>query len=103
MGKKEKHCDSDDPADDLCGDNWDHVAFDPEHRLVVCVVPGKRSPEHTDLLVEEFRQRTGNRVMNLMTSDEYPAYPEAISNAYGETVPPTPGNWVFCGSRMAFR
>jgi IS1 family transposase len=91
VGKKEKHCDSDDPADNFCGDNWDHVAFDPEHRLVICVVAGKRSPEHTDLLVEEFRQRTGNGIMNLMTSDEYPAYPEAIVNAYGETVPPTPG------------
>jgi IS1 family transposase len=91
VGKKQKHCDVDKEADDLCGDNWDHVALDPEHRLVVCVVPGKRSPEHTDLLVEEFRQRTGGRVMNLMTSDEYPAYPEAILNAYGETVTPPPG------------
>jgi IS1 family transposase len=91
VGKKEKHCDPTKEADDFCGDNWDHVAFDPEHRLVICVVPGKRSPEHTDLLVEEFRQRTGNRIMSLMTSDEYQAYPEAIMNAYGETVPPTPG------------
>ena len=40
VGKKEKHCDPDDPADDDRGDNWDHVAFDPEHRLVVSVVPG---------------------------------------------------------------
>jgi IS1 family transposase len=91
VGKKQKHCDANKEADDQYGDNWDHVALDPEHRLVVCVVPGKRSPEHTDLLVEEFRQRTGSRVMNLMTSDEYPAYPEAILNAYGETVTPPPG------------
>jgi hypothetical protein len=87
VAKKAKHCDPNLEADDRCGDNWDHVAFDPEHRLVVCVLPGKRCPEMVDLLVEEFRQRTAGRVMNLMTSDEYPAYREAILTAYGETVP----------------
>jgi hypothetical protein len=56
----------------------------------VCVVPGKRCPENTDRLVAEFRERTGGRVMNLMTSDEYSAYPEAIRSAYAETVPPPP-------------
>ena len=40
VGKKEKHCDPDDAKQ---GDNWDHVALDPEHRLVVSVVPGKRT------------------------------------------------------------
>ena len=24
-----------DPTDQLCGDHWDHVALDAEHRLVV--------------------------------------------------------------------
>ena len=41
VGKKEKHCDPDDPADAQQGDNWDHVAFDPEHRLVVHKTRGK--------------------------------------------------------------
>ena len=41
VAKKEAHCDRDDPADDNKGDYWDHVAFDPEHRLVVVVVPGR--------------------------------------------------------------
>jgi hypothetical protein len=36
VGKKAEHCD---PADARRGDSWDHVAFDPEHRLVVAVVP----------------------------------------------------------------
>ncbi len=67
------------------------MALDPEHRLVVCVVTGKRSAEHTDLLVQEFHQRTGGRIMNLMTSDENPAYEEAIVKAYGEVEPPRPG------------
>jgi LacI family transcriptional regulator len=35
-----------DPDDAKHGDNWDHVALDPEHRLVVSVVPGKRTVEN---------------------------------------------------------
>ena len=46
VAKKEKHCDPTDPADDHKGDNWDHVAFDAEHRLVVSVVPGADGREH---------------------------------------------------------
>jgi len=42
VAKKEKNCDPDDPADARRGDCWDHVALDPEHRLVVAVVPGSR-------------------------------------------------------------
>jgi IS1 family transposase len=88
VAKKEAHCDRGDPADDNKGDYWDHVAFDPEHRLVVAVVPGARDVENTEALVTEFRRRTGGRTMDLMTSDSYPAYETAILAAYGETVTP---------------
>jgi IS1 family transposase len=88
VGKKEKHCDPDDPADAQQGDNWDHVALDPEHRLVVSVVPGKRTREKVQALVEDFKQRTGGRPMNLITSDEYKPYREAILKAYSKKVVP---------------
>jgi hypothetical protein len=51
-------------------------------------VPGARTLENAEALVEEFRLRTGGRLMNLMTSDDYPAYETAILHAYGETVTP---------------
>ena len=86
VGKKEAQCDRSDPDDDHKGDYWDHVAFDPEHRLVVAVVPGARTIENTEILVAEFRRRTGGRLMNLMTSDNYPAYETAIRHAYGESL-----------------
>ena len=41
--KKQEQCDPDNPADTDRGDSWDHVAFDPEHRLVLVVVPGEMS------------------------------------------------------------
>ena len=55
---------------------------------MVSVVPGKRTEEKTHQLVQDFRERTGGRVMNLMTSDEYPAYPKAIFAAYAEVREP---------------
>jgi IS1 family transposase len=68
------------------------VAFDPEHRLVVSVVPGARSIENAEAVVADFRRRTGGRVMDLMTTDGYPAYETAILHAYGETIiPPATG------------
>lgn len=88
MGKKEEHCDPAEPADQEQGDNWDHVALDPEHRLVVSVVPGKRTVKNTEALVADFKRRTGGRLMNLMTSDEYKPYKKAILKAYGRQVQP---------------
>jgi IS1 family transposase len=88
VGKKEKHCDPADPDDAQQGDHWDHVALDPEHRLVVSVVPGKRTSENTRALVEDFKKRTQGRIMNLITTDEYPVYETEILEAYGETITP---------------
>ena len=88
MGKKEKNCDPDDPDDAQQGDNWDHVAFDPGQRLVVSVVPGKRTSEKVRQLLNDFKERTAGRLMNLITTDEYPVYETEILEAYGETVVP---------------
>jgi len=62
------------------------VALDPEHRLVVSVVLGQRTSDHSQLLLEDFHRRTKGRLMNLMTSDENPAYADAILQTYGEEV-----------------
>ncbi len=88
LDEKWAHCDPDDPDDARKGDHWDHVALDPDHRLVVCLVPGKRTAEDTADLVREFRRRTSGRLMNLITTDEYAPYRGAILEAYGETVTP---------------
>jgi IS1 family transposase len=88
VAKKEKNCDPDDPADDRKGDTWDHVAIDAESRLVVSVVPGERTTESVVAVVEDVKRRTGGRLMDLITTDGYPAYEEAILDAYGETITP---------------
>jgi IS1 family transposase len=87
--QKQEHCDPDDPADDHHGDWWDHVALDPESRLVLAVVPGARDAESVEAVVAEVKQRTRGRVMDLMTSDDYPAYETAILQSYGQAVTTT--------------
>lgn len=62
--------------------------MDPDHRLVVAVVPGKRTAENAVALVDEFHRRTSGRPMGLITTDEYAPYREAILRTYGETVTP---------------
>jgi hypothetical protein len=64
------------------------VAFDAESRLVVSVVPGERTAENVAAVVEDFKRRTGGRLMALITTDGYPAYEEAILDAYGVTITP---------------
>jgi IS1 family transposase len=83
--RKEKHCR---PEGARRGDCWDHTALDPESRLVVSLVVGKRTAEAVSEVVQDSHRRTGGRVMRLMTSDEYPAYVDAIRSTYGTTVVP---------------
>jgi IS1 family transposase len=83
--KKQKNCANDDK---FSGDNWDHVAYDPEHKLVVAVVPGKRTLENTDQLVAEMKERTGGKQLNLISSDEYKPYTSAILKHYGDEIQP---------------
>ena len=40
VAKKERNCE---PDEATAGDCWDHVALDPESRLVVSLVVGKRT------------------------------------------------------------
>ena len=87
VGKKQQNCRPDDPADDHHGDHWDHVAFDPEHKLVVSLITGKRTKKHTAAVVADFHRRTGGRMMRLITSDEYKPYKDALRRTYGEKRP----------------
>ena len=77
--QKEKHSN----GNPVTGDCWDYVAYDPDNKLVLSVVPGKRCAENTNKVVSEAKKRTGGRYMDMITSDEYPGYKPAILNNYG--------------------
>ena len=82
--KKEAHCDP--GFNSRCGDNWDHVAFDPENRLVLSVVNGKRSQRHIRRLLRDVKRIMRDRVPRLITTDEYRAYKTEILFAYGKKI-----------------
>jgi len=68
------------------------VALDPDSRLVLSVVVGKRIAENAELLLLDVRDRLGGRVPEVVTSDEYPAYAAAIVSVFGtEATPPRTG------------
>src|SRR3954454_20495083 len=90
VGKKQKNCDPTDPDDDHKGDWWDHVAYDPEHKLVLAVVPGARVAESVEEVVAEVKDRLGDRTPALMTSDEYAVYEPVIATTFSEVVPQAP-------------
>jgi len=93
VGKKEQNCDPEDPDDADLGDRWDHTAIDAESRLVLAVVPGERTGENCQRIVEEVHSRTGGRTDLLLTSDEHKPYATAIEAVYAkqEPVPRRPG------------
>jgi len=79
--KKEANCE---PHEEERGDNWDHTALDAEHRLLLSVVPGKRTADKCHQVVSEVKKRTGGRTDILLTSDEHASYKPAIKSAYEE-------------------
>lgn len=83
--KKQKHCSND---EEFVGNNWDYVAYDPEHKLVLDVVPGKRTGANADKIVAQMKKRTGGKKLALIASDEYKPYSTAILNHYGDEVQP---------------
>jgi IS1 family transposase len=88
--KKQENCNPDNPADTDHGDCWDHVAIDAENRLVLCVVPGKRTAENCQKAVDEVHDRMDGRIPRLITTDQYPSYKVAIQSTYGKRVVPLP-------------
>src|SRR5262249_3165526 len=84
VAKKQKNTDTDDPRDDDKGDDWDHTAVDPEHRLLLVVVPGERCAQNCKEVVQEVHDRTDGRGVMLLTSDAYAPYATAIEEVYGE-------------------
>jgi len=82
-GKKDKHCDPARPADQTLGSWWDHVLIDPESRLIVSLVVGRRTLETALEAFLDFYARTDGALPGLITTDEYAAYFTVIVSTYG--------------------
>lgn len=89
VAKKQAHCDVEqDRADHQKGDCWDHLAFDPEHRLVLDVEFGKRSATQVLALLKRVKTRLADRTPRLVTSDEFPSYATLLPRVWPGAQPP---------------
>jgi hypothetical protein len=82
-GKKDKHCDPTNPADRLCGSWWDHILLDPETKLIVTLVVGRRTGDTALEAFLDFYTRTDGQLPELITTDEYASYFTVIVSVYG--------------------
>src|SRR5580765_1184095 len=85
--KKQDQCDLEDQQDHTSGDCWDHVAFDPEHRLVLGVVFGKRSATRIKHLLESVKEQLQDRTPALLSSDQLSAYQTVIRQVWRSILP----------------
>jgi IS1 family transposase len=82
-GKKDKNCDPDNHADDACGSWWDHVILDTRSRFIVSLGVGRRTLGTLEATWADFYRRTDGGLPELVTTDEYSAYPTALLATYG--------------------
>jgi hypothetical protein len=82
-GKTGEHCDPDDPADALRGSYWDHVILDPETKLIVSLVVGRRDADSVVRLFTDFYDRADGCLPQLIVTDEYAPCEAVILDAYG--------------------
>jgi hypothetical protein len=82
-GKKDKHRNPADPDDATQGSYWDHVIIDPETKLIISLVVGRR---HADTVVQvftDFYDRTDGALPELITTDGYAVYEAVVLDTYG--------------------
>jgi IS1 family transposase len=82
-GKKDKQCDPNDPGDATQGSHWDHVIIDPETKLIVSLVVGRRNADTVVQVFTDFYERTGGPLPELITTDGYAVYEAVILDTYG--------------------
>jgi hypothetical protein len=82
-GKKDKQCDPDDPDDAEQGSYWDHAIIDPETKLIVSMVVGRRNADTVVQVFTDFYDRTDGNLPELIATDGYAVYETVILDTYG--------------------
>lgn len=89
--KKRGRCSGAELEQERVGDCWDHIAFDPEHRLVLGVVLGRRSQGHIQKLVQRVKEQLQGRVPRLISTDGFSGYAQVFQQVFGVMLrPPRP-------------
>jgi hypothetical protein len=81
--KKDKQCDPNNPDDAFQGSYWDHVIIDPDTKLIVSLVVGRRDADTVVAVFADFFDRTSGCLPQLITTDGYAVYEPVILDTYG--------------------
>jgi IS1 family transposase len=65
------------------GSYWDHVIIDPDTKLIVSLVVGKRNADTVVQVFTDFFGRTEGYLPQLICTDEYAVYETVILDTYG--------------------
>jgi transposase-like protein len=79
VGKKQKRVKLTDPTD--LGDQYVFIGIDATRKAIISYLVGKRDGENANAFLADLRQRIVNRPE--VSSDGFPAYPDAIERAFG--------------------
>ena len=87
VAKKQRHVtDRDDPSQQ--GDYWDANSLDPQSKLLVSLVPGRRTTETLHQVVADAAERLAcDARLPAVFTDGEPTYPEAIVATFGRAYP----------------
>ena len=87
VAKKQRHLTPrDDPSQR--GDYWDANSLDPQSKLLVSLVPGRRTTETLHQVVADAAERLASDAgLPALFTDGEPTYPEAIATTFGRTYP----------------
>jgi IS1 family transposase len=77
------------------------VAFDPEHRLVLGVIFGKRSATRILTLLKQVKTQLDGRVPRLVTSDEFASYQTVLKQVWRSS--PAPEQDQRCKLRKKYK
>jgi hypothetical protein len=81
--KKDKQCNPADPDDAEQGSYWDHAIIDPETKLIVSLVVGRRDADTVVAVFTDFYDRTDGYLPELICTDGYGVYEPVILATYG--------------------
>jgi IS1 family transposase len=73
------------------GDQWDHRAVAADSKLVVSLIVGKRTYEHTLDLVQDAKDRLRNGHLPVIFTDAFASYESALLEVFGRRYPARQG------------
>jgi IS1 family transposase len=83
--KKEKRCANHER--EKAGDQWDHTAVAADSKLVVSLVVGKRTYQHTLAVVQDAKDRLRHGYLPAIFTDAFAGYESALLEVFGRRYP----------------